>query len=73
MLTVHGSNLGTKTSDLKDRVTVAGISCKIQDGGFEPSTRYLFLFFCILLFLSFFLKYCYIVISVQFAVGKPGI
>ena len=40
MLTVHGSNLGTKTSDIKDRVKVAGVACKIQSEGFEPSTRY---------------------------------
>ena len=39
MLTVHGSNLGTNISYLKDKITVAGAPCLVQDEGFEASTR----------------------------------
>ena len=40
MLTVHGSNLGTKLKYLEDKITVGGTPCVVQEEGFEASTRY---------------------------------
>lgn len=50
MVTISGSNLGQKTEDILDSVSVAGVACNVIPNLYEVSSRYRPAVFCVYIF-----------------------